>query len=254
MSPGIEPKSTLVVDATRLIRLAVDGPALRVRIQGCSDMLFPFRRILRVQVIGVPRSGFDALIACAERRIPVAFFDGCGRYRCRLGPPAIDPTGVDARLEQIEYDCCSRAVYEEWKRNQSAHLLSLLGVGDPAARRAPDRVRKSLFSTLRQQLIQKDLEEAQNWIQGMLTFHLEQALDAVGPVTHMRIRSRLIQDLSERLVLIPLIDLAATSTPSRAQMADARAATHLYRRTARVVEHHAIRMLFQLIELLDRLD
>lgn len=85
--------TSLVIDSRKLARMGMDGPALKVTMRGRSAILFPLRRLCRIHILGTPESGMDALLFCAEQRVPVAFFHFNGRLRCRLhssgGAPAL---------------------------------------------------------------------------------------------------------------------------------------------------------------------
>src|SRR5690606_9576493 len=143
MMSAVAPTS-LVIDARKVDKICLDGPALKVVMISRSPVLFPLRRLLRIHVIGTLGTGVDALLHCAERQIPVAFFHPNGRLRCRLLSPAQDCGLVEHWFEHVEFDSAIRQVYEEWLLHQELHLLSKLGFNAGACERRGQLVYEAL--------------------------------------------------------------------------------------------------------------
>lgn len=88
-----EPAKPLYLHGREPLRVSLDGPALRVRMQQSDDRRFPLVRVSRVVVSGAVDWAWDARWACEESGIVVCFLhaDGspCGRW---IGQPSTRST------------------------------------------------------------------------------------------------------------------------------------------------------------------
>ncbi len=117
---------TLYLDGAGQIRVLQDGPALRVRMRGSADRLFPLRGLFQVVVCGSVEWATGALLACAEAAIPVVFLRANGTLRGRvLGLPEHDPLlDVNQLLDILLTQTCGPDRLRDWfdAKSQQARL------------------------------------------------------------------------------------------------------------------------------------
>ena len=79
----------LYLAGTSPLRVALDGPALRISRSNASDRRFPLERVSRIVVSGSVSWSTDALLACADEGIAVCFLKADGGLRARwIGRPS----------------------------------------------------------------------------------------------------------------------------------------------------------------------
>jgi CRISPR/Cas system-associated endonuclease Cas1 len=137
-------KTCLVIDAEKTSHVLLDGPALRITMKCQSPRLFPLRRVARIHVIGQVENSFDAMVACAEKQIPVAFFTKQGKLRCQLYYPIFENGVISHWFEHVEFDEEAKRIYSEWLACQTLNLLAYMGF-------------KKCSSGIRQQLVVETL-------------------------------------------------------------------------------------------------
>ncbi len=245
--------TSLVIDARKLVSMKIDGPALKIVMQDRSPVLFPLRRLRRIHILGVPRDGLEALLVCAENHIPIAFFDGRGRFRCRLhhgetGQPAL----LDHWFEYVEFDPEVKRGYEEWLTNQIMHAISVLGVSIGANGAKQQLLVDMLRRYCRERLGREQFTNALEWLEGLLRFHLEQVIEECGFRQH-RARTKLINDLKRITDLWVLHALTSHLEQSSGERVTANGMIALYQRRAPEFEYALRRMLMQLVNRLESL-
>ncbi len=240
----------LVIDSRKLLRMVIDGPALKVVIHGRSPVLFPLRRLRIIHILGMPANDMDALMHCAERQILVAFFDYNGRLRCRLIPAAGTPSLVDHWFEHVEFDKQISQLYTDWLLHQELHTLSLLGVNTGSCEFQKKLVYETLRGFCRQKLGKVNLKSALEWLDGLLCFHLEQVIEEFGFV-QQRGKLKLLADLQPIFDLWLLHALAGKLQKSKNLKISAKSMTEFYQQQAEQLEFTSRLMLTQLVNRLD---
>lgn len=94
--------------------IKLDAPALRVIVPDQADRLFPLQRISRVIVSGTAVWETDALLACADRGISVAFLDENGELRARWLGKGGERQQFLQRLADLLGRPDAKDLYERW--------------------------------------------------------------------------------------------------------------------------------------------
>lgn len=242
--------TSLVVDSRKLLRMGMDGPALRVTMRGSSPVLFPLRRLRRIHMLGTPDNGMEALLFCAEQQIPVAFFHHNGRLRCRLNPAAGTSGLIDHWFEHVEFDPELSQLYDDWILHQELNAISQLGVNIGACKSRKNLVYEALRGLCRQKLGRENLKAALEWLEGLLYFHLEQVIEEFGFV-QPRGRKKLLADIKPICDLWLLHTLAEGLQRCARFSVTAQSMTALYQKRAPQLEFASRRMLTQLVNRLE---
>ena len=242
--------TSLVIDSRKLLRMSMDGPALKVVMDRRSPVLFPLRRLRRIHILGTPGCGMDAMLFCAEQQVPVAFFHYNGRLRCRLHPAAGAPGLVDHWFEHVEFDPQVRQLYGDWVLHQELHAMSCLGVKTGARESRKQLLYETLRGFCHRQLGQENLKAALEWLDGLLLFHLEQVVEEFGFV-QQRGRQKLLADMKPICDLWLLYALAARLEQRGRFNITAQNMTAFYQQQANELEFSARRMLTQLVNKLE---
>jgi hypothetical protein len=120
------------------LTVALDGPALRVQAEASADRLFPLERVSRVVVSGDVVWSTEALLACADSGVPVAFLrrDGVLRARVLGRPKARPPTDLREALESVLDDAAGPGRLRDWLAGQASRARVALATrlhGAPVA-------------------------------------------------------------------------------------------------------------------------
>ena len=242
--------TSLVIDSRKLLRMGMDGPALKVIMRGRSSVLFPLRRLQRIHILGTPDSGMEALLFCAEQRIPVAFFHFNGRLRCRLLPTGGAPALIDHWFEHVEFDPQIGQLYDDWVLHQGLHAMSRLGISGGISESRKKLVYETLRGYCRQQLGKENLNTALDWLDGLLQFHLEQVIEEFGFV-QQRGKLKLLADIKP-ICDLGLLHALAGHLQQRANFSiTAQNMTAFYQRQSTELEFSSRRMLTQLVTRLE---
>lgn len=119
---------TLYLDGARQTEVMLDGPALRVRTLGRADGLYPLGRVSRVVVFGYAEWRTNALLACADRGIPVTFVGPGGQPRAWLVPVLPRPMPLAQRIQELLNRPDWTSLYQDWRRHTERKvILRLLG-------------------------------------------------------------------------------------------------------------------------------
>lgn len=188
-------KTCLLIDAAKLERLSLDGPALRVQMQAQSGRLFPLRRIARIHVMGQGVVSMDALLHCAEQRIPVAFFRGNGKLRCQLYFPGAEDGTLGHWLVYLDFDTCVRDVYEHWLQDQRLHVMAALGIRSGCPEHRLKMIREQISTVGNRSLGKLRFREALDWLHGFLQAQLSQLIAEQGLSLRDRHACRLLGDI-----------------------------------------------------------
>lgn len=246
------PRSCLVLDANQIARLALDGPALQITLHQQSHRLFPLRRIARIHVIGPLDTGFATLLHCAEQQIPVAFFNTKGALRCQLYYP-VHENGVLAHwLEHIEFDEQAAVLYQDWLQLQHTHLLARMGCRQGAHNTRTDLVEQHITRILKTVWSKAQINDAQDWLDGLLTSHLSQLIAQEGLAHQSRGTRRLLEDLLPSCKTWLLYCLTQhIIEQKKAPRLDAHGMSQFYQHISDSVEYLIRRMLVQLVTRLE---
>lgn len=146
---------TLYLDGARQTEVMLDGPALRVRTLGRADGLYPLARVSRVVVFGYAEWRTNALLACADRGIPVTFVGSGGQPRAWLVPVSPRPMPLGDRLRELLDRSDWQSLYQDWRRHTERKvILRVLGalrirVSDLRSPRVADELLNRLAPTRR---------------------------------------------------------------------------------------------------------
>lgn len=238
-------KSCLVVDARKVERLSLDGPALKVRIKTQSARLFPLRRLSRIHVLGELEAGLDALIHCAEHQIPVAFFTVRGKLRCQMYFPVLENTIIAHWLEHVEFDQAARDEYCEWRSHQCLNLLAQIGWRNNPREDRLKLAEESLNHVCKKAMGEKDFRLACEWLNGMLAVHMSQIIVNHGMANQSRGKRWLMDDL-QPLFAIWLKYRMAEHLKRRKLQVTANGMSNFYQDQSAWVDYTLRRMLTQL--------
>lgn len=141
---------TLYLDGARHSEVLLDGPALRVRTPGRADGLYPLGRVSRVVVFGSAEWSINALLACADRGIPVTFIEPGGRPRAWLVPVLPRPMPLAERIQELLARPDWSSCYADWRRHTERKIiLRVLGrLRIRVADLRPDRAAQELLERL----------------------------------------------------------------------------------------------------------
>jgi hypothetical protein len=141
---------TLYLDGARCTEIMLDGPALRVRTPGRADGLYPLGRVSRVVVCGAADWRTEALLACADRGIPVTFVGRDGRARAWLVPMLPRPMPLTERVQELLARSDGTSRYQDWRRHTERKMI-LRVLGELRLRVAdlrPERAAEELLNRL----------------------------------------------------------------------------------------------------------
>jgi len=142
---------SLYLDGTDKLRVAADGPALEVAAEGQAVRRFPLRRLGRLCVTGSVVLSAEALTACLNQGIAIAFLRSDGGLAGMAWPalPRVERTAN--RLEALVRRPDWRSRYENWRRSaERAAVLSVLRqLGRWVADLRADPVERALVEELR---------------------------------------------------------------------------------------------------------
>lgn len=242
--------TSLVIDSRKLVKMTLDGPALKISMLHKSPVLFPLRRLCRIHILGTPSAGMDALLYCAEQQIPVAFFQLNGRLRCTLQSAEKSSSLIDHWFEHVDFDPQIAQLYDDWVLHQALHVMSRLGINAGAC----ESRRQLLYETLRgfcKQAIGKDnFKIGLEWLDGLLNFHLNHVIETFGFV-QQRGRDRLLQDMKPIAELWLLFALVKQLSKTKKFEVSAQTMTWFYQQQADQIEFSARSMLTQLVNRLE---
>ena len=179
-----QPRKPLYLSGELPLRVLRDGPALRVRVQGSADRLFPLPRISKVIVIGQTDWSTDALLACADARITVNFLSGKGDVRGYLRCPFRSESAVNINqlLELTLEQNYGVESYRNWCNVQFRHARSQL-INEAARGYWPDEtsiVKRLLEERACHCARAKDIKTLHRQVHGLLTASVTQWLIDYG--------------------------------------------------------------------------
>ena len=114
----------LYLDARHATRICLDGPALRVDVEGQARRLYPLRRLSRV--VANPHAQFttEALLACAERGITLVFFNREGDLVGRLMGKSGPCQEIRQRLNDLLCRVDAQEIYLIWCQANEHRVIS----------------------------------------------------------------------------------------------------------------------------------
>lgn len=118
---------SLYLDGASTLRVAADGPSLEVASAGQAVRRFPLRRVGRLCVTGPAVVSAEALTACLNQGIAIAFLRPDGGLAGMAWPVAPRAERTAERLEALVQRPDWRSRYEDWRRSaERAAVLSVL--------------------------------------------------------------------------------------------------------------------------------
>ena len=246
-----QPKTCLVIDSRKLESMKMDGPALRVRLHAQSSRLFPLRRLSRIHIVGSPVNGLEALVHCAERQVPVAFFSVHGKLRCQLYFPVCESDILGHWLDHVDFDPQAKAIYEDWLHHQALHVISLIGGQGGSHQTRKQLIEERLRAICNKQLGEQKFRDAVDWLDGMLTAHLSQVIVQHGLSDQGRSKRRLMEDITPLGRLWLLYFLAEKSGTCKNFSVNAHSISSLYQQSSERIEYTVRSMLARLASRLE---
>lgn len=117
--------ANLYINCSRLERWQADDRALQVVMRDQAPRLFPLARLARVVFIGTPGGEIRSLTRLLAHQIHVAIFRRDGRLLGAFHAPATGPSLLPDIAERLAYDRVLQSWFQDWERNQQAHVASL---------------------------------------------------------------------------------------------------------------------------------
>lgn len=174
----------LYLTGGRHLRVLLDGPALRVRVIGEADRLFPLKRLSHVVVIGDSEWDTGALLACADREVPVNFINAQGGLRARMcgrhrAQPVFDlAQGLQAMCELDEGPSHLETWFDAKAQHARIRLMRRIYGGAPSPSAA------SLHRAVRTRALHlvddHNLDLLDRTLSAIMSSHVERLLGAVG--------------------------------------------------------------------------
>jgi hypothetical protein len=202
------------------MRVTLDEPALRVASPGTAPMLFPLPRVSRVIASGPVEWSIEALLACAERGIPVTFLKRNGAISAFLfGQSTRVRSGLFYRLRDFLGRPDWQERYDDWHRAMESRarcsLTRQLGLCKPEDWRAK-RLRATLAACKARHASPRVCEFVERRLRGLLAGLVAELLVEKG-FTAERVRGLderldLPRDLVELLaweLQLPMLELLA---------------------------------------------
>lgn len=183
-------KICLHIDAQKLRKLHIDGPALAVVMVEKSEQLFPLRKLSRIHFTGTPKQGIEALVFCAQKHIPTTFFDGHGKIKALLYLPAESGTVLAHWLEMRHTDPAIAVIYDQWLENLSLHWQ----VDDAESERCKSR-QDELIKSIKLLNLHEQWCAGKSWLDGIMRAQLMQCIDKFGLPAHTNEHRELLDDI-----------------------------------------------------------
>lgn len=133
-------RKPLYLQGQQSLTVDVDGPALRVEQPERAVMFYPLVRLARILSKGKVNWRHDALLACADRGIPVVFVDEDGGVRGYFFGRARNEHGLYHGLQASLKRGDGASRYRHWRTRMVAHAQWVLRVQGRRAGVAPDSV------------------------------------------------------------------------------------------------------------------
>lgn len=108
------------------LAVELDGPALRIVQPARAMTFYPLARLACVLSKGGVHWSCEALLACAEARIPVVFLHGDGGVRAYLFGSALGEAALYQRLRELLRHTDGLRQYQEWRRRMMCHAQRAL--------------------------------------------------------------------------------------------------------------------------------
>lgn len=105
----------LYLDVVRVKAVALDWPALRVSLYEQAAAFFPLRQVSRVVVTGKVEWAVEALWACLDYGVPVAFRERDGRLVGHCLSDRSNATPLEALLQEAADTGEGDALYQQWR-------------------------------------------------------------------------------------------------------------------------------------------
>lgn len=172
--------------------IKLDAPALRVIVPEQADRLFPLQRISRVIVSGTAIWETDALLACADRGISVAFLDEDGDLRARWLGKSGERQLFLQRLADLMGRPDAQNLYDDWFR-----AMERMAIRSTAKKLVADanltmslRQVHAFFDNQKRYLAIQPVDAVYSKIRGLLKAELVQLFLEVG----LSAKSELLQE------------------------------------------------------------
>lgn len=247
------PPRPLYLPASKELRVAIDGLALRLHAPRRAAQWMPLDRISRVLSATDVAWDTPALVACLRAGVPVVFIDGHGNAQgfCH-GPRRRETSLANLLIELIErpdwderYGNWMTAIHSQLIRRQLLHLGQRVGFRDQAAARSTLcnahylRMGVSVVDVLR---------HIQGVVHGMVVQHMQDAIPSPRFLGYPRPGLSLVSDFAA------LMQWPAYRLLSQIKSADLADPDDVPRLAAYLAEQHRDRLTDTLDELVARFE
>lgn len=240
-------KSCLVLEASKLDCLKIDGPSLSVSLLGQARRLFPFKRLSRIHIIGTTQNiNLEPFVLCAEQQIPVAFFSNKGRLRCQLYYPVFEESFLAHWLDKLEYDAVVGAYYKEWLECQTLHLVSLMGKSHGTCVARMKMVQERCHESFNRVFGGAYIQTTEEWLSGFVVVHFSQILVDFGLNTQNRFHRKIENDLMPIVMLWLKYQFFIYQQNKKIRTINGRTMSEFFMEVSGDLSYELNRMLFQL--------
>jgi hypothetical protein len=185
----------LLIDSPNVQELKLDGPALRIRVEGRNHQWFPLRRISLISCVELPPTGMEALIAIANQGIPVCFYSRSGKLLAQLIHPGNLPGSLSHWLESVPCDGELEKTYSEWLENQLRHSYGIIGCVVRDSKVSAVRAEAQLAGLAKACKCQPLVNSAKGWVEGLITGLIQGQGMRLGLSANSSQLARIISDL-----------------------------------------------------------
>lgn len=204
-----------MIECDNLQQLKMDGPALCLQVWGKSRQWFPLRRLASIICVQFPAIGVTALAQAAHQGIPVNIFDRKGRLMVQMINPRTLPSPFSHWIEAIDHDPALAATYNAWLENQLRHTYGMIGCVACNIHNSKVAAQDQLEKLSKRNQCNTLVEEARNWLEGLLTAQLQVHATDLGLSPSSRHLARITGDLLEAGILLCLTIVAANAKSSK---------------------------------------
>jgi len=198
---------SLNIQGNRIEQLSIDGPALRLRLQGEATRWFPLRRIRHLCITGELNSSTETLLKLAQKRILITLFSSCGKLQCQIFHPLNETPQLVHLIDECANDLALASARNNWYENALLQSFAYTGFNRGCSKLAIKSFRKNLSIILRTKQIRPQFKTVNLWMSGIaqvaiVRLFCEKTIPLFG-----RERNRLRRQLAE--ISRPLVQQAS---------------------------------------------
>ncbi|SFD09723.1 CRISPR associated protein Cas1 [Microbulbifer thermotolerans] len=199
-------RKPLIINMDEVEELRRDGPALLLRARGRSRQWFPFRRLSRILITGVPENALHTLLACCGQGVPVTILNRRGQILGQIIHPGRLPHPLGHWMDALEAEPELDAVYKDWLENQQRRAYGLIGCFGYNSAHSAQKAQQQLQKLASKKQLHDTLPNIRTWLESLLATHMQCLASNYGLPGNSRYLQKLKQDL-----MPPALALATTS-------------------------------------------